>query len=501
MSVIRHIRHLGGETIIYGIPGTVNRFIAIFLVPLYTRVFLPADYGVYGTLTSLIQLLGTFVVLGLDNASGRWFYDTEDTGRRKSVIASWFWCQFLVSVMLAFVLSLLASPLARLLLGSVDYAVPLRLAVWVIPLMAAGRVLGNWMRYRRLAWMNVAYSVASSLVVVAGIVLLVVVFHRGLAGLYQGQLLGWGIMTLVAVALFLPWIHPRHFSWRLLREMFAFGLPLVPAGLASWVTASSDRVLMTMFRGAAENGIYYVGVQIALGMALLTSAFQLAWGPFAFSIMDEPEAPRVYSKVFSLYCFLGCWLALGMSLFAPLLLLIFTTPEYYGASSCIPFLVFGNLAMTATYIGVLGPSIEKKSGPIAVSIFIGAGLNLALNLGLIPLWGKEGAALTTLLAYGTAAVYIFYRAQQIHPLPYRFRDALACLAVAALFIVIDRLFLPLWAGWAFALRTLMCLAYAFLAFGLKIVRPVHLRKTRDWLQGRIRRRSAGTIAPPGENGR
>ncbi|MGC9025885.1 MAG: lipopolysaccharide biosynthesis protein, partial [Chloroflexia bacterium] len=450
MRASRHIWHLGSETIIYGIPGTINRFIAIFLVPIYTRVFSTTEYGVYGTLTSLTQLLATFVVLGLDNASARWFYDTENIDRRKSVIASWFWCQFLVSLLLALVVTCLAAPVARLLLGSDEYAVYLRLAVWVIPLMASGRVLGNWMRYRRLAWMNVGYSVAASLVVVACIILMVVGLGKGLAGLYQGQLLGWGIMMLVAAALFLPWIHPRRFSWKLLREMFAFGLPLVPAGLASWVTASSDRVLMTMFRGAAENGIYYAGVQIALGMALLTSAFQLAWGPFAFSILNEPEAPRVYSKVFSLYCFLGCWLGLGMSLFGPLLLSIFTTPEYYGASSCIPFLVFGNLAMTATYIGVLGPSIEKKSGPIAVSIFIGAGLNLGLNLALIPLLGKEGAALTTWLAYGAAAVYIFYRAQKIHPLPYRFRDALVCLVVAALLIAADQIFLPVWAGWAFA---------------------------------------------------
>jgi len=482
MSTGRHIRHLAGETIIYGIPGTVNRFIAIFLVPLYTRVFSPADYGVYGTLTSLTQLLGTFVVLGLDNASARWFYDTEDTGRRKSVIASWFWCQFLVSVVLALGLNLLAVPVARLLLGSADYAVPLRLALWVIPLMAFGRVLGNWMRYRRMPWMNVAYSVAASLAVVTGIILLVVVFQKGLAGLYQGQLLGWGITALAAVALFSSWIHPRHFSWKLLREMFAFGLPLVPAGLASWVTASSERVLMTMFRGATENGIYYAAVQISLGMALLTSAFQLAWGPFAFSILNEPGSPRVYSKVFSLYAFLGCWLALGMSLFAPLLLFIFTTPKYYGAASCVPFLVFGNLAMTATYIGVLGPSIEKKSGPIAVSIFIGAGLNLGLNLVLIPLWGKEGAALTTLLAYGAAAVYIFYRAQKIHPLPYRFRDALVCLAVAGLLIALDRLFFPAWAGWAFALRAVLCLLYLFLAFGLGIIRPAHLREAWSWFR-------------------
>ena len=37
MSIAGHIRQLGSETLIYGISGTIGRFISIFLVPLYTR--------------------------------------------------------------------------------------------------------------------------------------------------------------------------------------------------------------------------------------------------------------------------------------------------------------------------------------------------------------------------------------------------------------------------------------------------------------------------------
>ena len=45
-SVANQIKQLGGETFIYGIAGTISRFIGIFLVPLYTRVFSSTDYGV-----------------------------------------------------------------------------------------------------------------------------------------------------------------------------------------------------------------------------------------------------------------------------------------------------------------------------------------------------------------------------------------------------------------------------------------------------------------------
>jgi O-antigen/teichoic acid export membrane protein len=71
VSVAKRVSQLGGETVIYGIAGTISRFIGIFLIPLYTRAFSPADYGQIAILTAFVTLLSTFIVLGLDSASGR----------------------------------------------------------------------------------------------------------------------------------------------------------------------------------------------------------------------------------------------------------------------------------------------------------------------------------------------------------------------------------------------------------------------------------------------
>ena len=379
MGVAKYIKQLGSETAIYGVSATLNCVIGVFLVPIYTRVFSPTDYGIVAIMTTCLSFFNIVVVLGLDNSSARWYYATEDDELRKGVISAWFWCQLAFSIAIALVVTIFASPISRLLLGSDNLTTVIWIAVWLIPLGVFNTVLGNWLRYQRRAALTTIYFLVSSLGMVCLIILFVVIWHKGLAGLYEGQVVAAILTMIVATFIFWSWISPRYFSWHTLKEMLQFGLPLALAAAASWVTASSDRLYLQMFDGLKEVGIYAIAVAVAAGVGLFTGAFQMAWGPFAFSILNEPNSKEVYSKVFNLYTLLGCWLCTAVSLFAPIILYFFTTPDYFSAASSVPWLVFSNLAVGATYIAVMGTSIVKKSMPIAVSIFIGAGLTQYLT--------------------------------------------------------------------------------------------------------------------------
>ncbi len=486
MSVAGRVKQLGSESVVYGISGTISRSIGIFLVPLYTRVFSPSDYGTIALITTSITLLSTFIVLGMDNASGRWFYDTDDMARRKKVISSWFWVQFIVGLAAALLVFSFAPHIAGLLLKSEQYATLVRLAAILITLGTFGKVVGNWLRYQRRAWMTTVYFTASSLGTIGMIALFVLVWRQGLVGLFSAQVLTGVLAALAAIVILKSWIDPRRISYALAREMLKYGLPLAPAGIASWVTASSDRFILQMFRETSEVGIYAVAASLAGGVALVIGAFQLAWGPFAYSILHERNATQVYAKVLSLYALLGCLLCTAVSLFAPLLLRVLTTPKFYSAASSIPCLAFSRLAMGASFIAALGSGVAKKSMPVAASIFVGAGVNTALNFALIPSLGKDGAALATLIAYMVAAVFLFSASQKHYLIPYRFKEALTCFGFAWLLIGIDHFFLPAEGLGAFVARVGMCLLFIPLAFWLGIARPEHVGR----LLARVKQRSA-----------
>jgi O-antigen/teichoic acid export membrane protein len=475
LDTVRHIKQLGSDTIVYGISGTIARSISIFLVPLYTRVFTPADYGVIAVITSLIALLTAFVILGLDNSSARWFYDSTDIAHRKSIISSWFWTQASISVLAALVLIIFSSPIAVILLGSEEHSSLIRLAALMIPLGTFSKVIGNWLRYQRKAFSTAIFFTFSSLLSIGMIFLFVLVLRKGMSGLYYGHVLASFIVAIIAAMILKTWINPRIIKRQVLKEMLVFGLPLVPASIAAWATASSDRFILNLFLDMSEVGIYSIAATLASVIALLTTAFQMAWGPFAYSILDKPESSIVYSKVLSIYAWGGCFLGTALSLFAPLVLTIFTTPQYFDAASSVPFLVFSQLLIGSKYILSIGSSIAKKSTVVAGSIFIGAGASVAINFLLIPLIGRDGAGISSLIAYVFSAIFLYYFSQHYYPIAYHIKGVLLCFGFAWLLIGIDHFLIPSDGAFSYFVRIFMCLMFIPMAFWMGLVKVVHIQ--------------------------
>jgi len=474
MNVARHMRQLSIETIIYGTSSGIGSLVAVFLVPLYTRVFSPEEYGRVALLTSLVSLATTFIVLGMDGASARWYYDDADPMRRRQVISSWFWCQTAVGALLTLVMVLLAPRLAHLVLGSAQYAVAVVVATLTIPLSTFSKVIGNWLRYERLAWKTTVFFALNSLISVALVAVCLLWLRMGMTGLFAGQAAAGVLTGAIALALIGNCILPRYISRPMLGAMFAYAFPLIPAALAAWVTASADRFILKGFVPTSEIGVYAVGVSLASSIMLIISGFRMAWGPFAYSIMDKPEAGNVYRNVLSLYSLVGCFLATALSLYAPQLLYVLTTERYYGATSTVPYLAFGYLAIGAFEIVAIGANAAKKSRPVAATIFLAAGVNTGLNFVLIPFLGKNGAAISTFAAYTAATICMYFASQHRYPIPYRTRDSLVCLAFSWTLIIIDHCFVPTWGLAAIVVRALMCLSFGVVALWLGLIRPQHI---------------------------
>ena len=87
-----------------------------------------------------------------------------------------------------------------------------------------------------------------------------------------------------------------------------FGMPLVPSGLALWAINFVDRLFLNTISGAAETGLYSIGVRISSVIVFLFTAFRTAWPAFAYSIEDDREARRTYGFVLTYLLLLCCWL-------------------------------------------------------------------------------------------------------------------------------------------------------------------------------------------------
>jgi O-antigen/teichoic acid export membrane protein len=255
--------------------------------------------------------------------------------------------------------------------------------------------------------------------------------------------------------------------------MQRFGLPLVPSGLAIWAIDFADRFFLLKLKNAAEVGLYSVGVRISTAILLLLIALRTAWPAFAYSIKEDDEAKRTYAFVLTYVLFVSSWVALTLSLLAPWLVRLLTTPAFYGGARVVPLLVFGATAFIGFNVMSIGIGRAKATQFNWVVTGAAAVIAVGLNLILIPPYGMMGAAASTLVAYTVMFLGMTVRAQQVFPVPYQWRRLATVVGAAVALTVVGKwLDVPL--GGALAL----CAVYPLVLLPLGFYLPVELRRIR-----------------------
>jgi O-antigen/teichoic acid export membrane protein len=431
MSIKGSLKVLASDSLIYGLSGIFTRFIGVFLTPIYTRVFSPDDYGIIGIITNGYILISIILVFSLDNSTARWFYDTEKTFERKKIINTWLWFYLSVSLLASFFFYFTADLWAKFFLdGYFNGGLLIKLLAISLPLLVWPAVSVNILRFERKAKQSVFLSLFQSLVLIGLNVLFVVILRKGVEGVYYAQLTG-AILTLPLSAYFLRnWLGmPSWFNFEKFKEMLIYAIPFIPASLGYWVVNLSGVFFVNEYLTKSDVGLYQIGISIAAVAGLTTTAFQQAWSPFAFSILNQPESKPVYAASLQLYVFGVGLICTIISVFAHEALVILTTPDYYNAAIVASILTFNYLLIGLSNIAGLGASIAKKTAPLGIINLLSAGLLIGLNFFLIPYFGKEGAAISILIAQLVIPIYMFWKSQALYPIPFKFSKNIGILLI------------------------------------------------------------------------
>lgn len=420
MAKLSTLKILAGDSLIYGVSGVVSRFISIFLVPVYTRIFTPSDYGVISLVSTFFALLSILVILSLDNSVARWYYDDETENERKISLNTFLWSCLAVSIFISVLIIIFRDFVAVGVLQEQATFAPLLIAAVNLPLTVFVTFTTNLLRIQRRAAAASVFSISIALTTIALNVLFVVIIKTGVIGVFYAQLLtsiGASVWTLI---LFSKTINPRFFDFTRWKEMFWFSFPLIPGSVAFWVINFSGVYFIQSFENAREVGLYQIGISVASAMALLTNAFQMAWGPFAFSIHKQTDAKEIYADALLIYVGITSTVAIFITLFAREVLMILTVKDYYGAFLVAGILSFNYLFIGLAYIASIGTSLAKNNKAYGIASLFSAVLLVVLSLILVPKLGKEGAALATLGSQIIIPVAIFWHSQIIYPIPYKF---------------------------------------------------------------------------------
>lgn len=395
------LRQLGKDSLVYGFGAILAKGVGFFLLPIYTRIFTPAEYGTIEMLSVIASFLGAVLVMGLDSAQSFYFYERREMGRTAqaelvSAILQWrlTWGAGIV------VISTLSAPLLNTVffdgkLGWAQFAVAFA-GVFFTQLMSQSVEVFRLL-YR--PWPYVLITAAHSLGAAGLMLLLILYFDQGIFGYFLGTLLSSLVMTGFG------WYQVRdyldfsrlHKSWwgRLMR----FGVPLLPGGIAMYVITASDRWFIQHYQGEAELGIYALGAKFALLAALGIETFRRAWWPIAMDAMHSPDGPELFRTIARMFMGVGVAAVVYLTFLSPWLVSWLAGQDFHDAWPLV-----GVLAWQSLFYGfymVASPGIWKaEKTHYSMKLMIGAAIvNLALNAWLVPQYGSMGAGIATGLAY------------------------------------------------------------------------------------------------------
>lgn len=420
-SVKQYIKPLLTESVIYGLSGIVTSFISIFLIPIYTRIFTPYDYGIIGLLTTTSTLISMFIIFGLDNSVALWYWDKPSEEERRKTINAWYYFMGALSAVIGLVFVGFSAFFSELILNTPKYSLLVKIFGFNLVITCFQRIANMWFRIRREAVKAVIYSLFISLLIVALNLLLVVKLRWGLYGSFYSQLIGSAAGFIVITVILYKNLSLRYFDLGRLKEMIKFSAPLIPASLAFWFMSSASTYFVNLYvADKSEIGLYQVANSVTAVLSLGSWAFLQAWSPFALSISKDEKAKNVYSYVLEFYCLIGFFIACMLSMFAKDILTIFTTEKYLGARYVIGILGFNVIVSGIPQILGIGNALAKNNVSYVHATFIGSAITVGLFNALIPLMGKEGAAAAILIGNVISVTYMAVKTQKLYYVDYKF---------------------------------------------------------------------------------
>lgn len=421
--MLEKIKSLSKQTLIYGTSTIVGRFLNFILVPFYTNIFPPSEYGIVSVVFAYIAFLNIFYTLGFESGYFR-FAAMAEHGDAKQNFSIPYNTIAANSAFLS-ILILILSPQLNSIAGFKESHVEIvRYAGLILFFDALSIIPFAYLRLQNKAAKFAAIKIINVSVNVTLNIVLILVFKMGLVAVFISNLAASCLTFIILVPIVINNYTTRRHR-ELFRELAKFSLPYLPAGLSAIVVQVIYIPIIQALTNMQTVGIYNASYRLGIFMLLIVAMFDYAWRPFFLNSANDPNAKQLFSKVLTYFVAASSILLLILTLFIDDIIRIplpvkghLIGEKYWGGVYIVPVILFAYL-FYGIYINLMpGIYLEKKTKYLPFITGLAGFLNITLCFMLIPLWGLIGAAFATLVSYISMAVFIYFVTQKYYPTRY-----------------------------------------------------------------------------------
>ena len=411
------VRKFAKPFIIYGIGTALVRFTSLLLVPIYTRVFSPAEYGVYDIITSLVTLLYLFGMMQLESGLARFYYEKKDANDRVSLINTLFTTVLSFSSIISIIVVVFSNSISYLLFNTDEYSSSILYCALTIPAFNIYSYLSVLVRFEEKPLLFIFISIVQLLIMISLSILLVVVLKIGLAGVFIGIFAGFAVASLIIILHYRKVIN-LEFNKYILKELISFSFPQVPATIISWTNNYANRFVIASYLTLSENGLYSAALKLGSVFLLIDTAIRMAWPPFFWKHFHETDHREIFQKVFSrilLGVFVCFWLYV---LFAKEVFQLVTPEAFWSASELLGVIGISNVLFMITNVVGMGPDIAKKTHFNIYFSLMALLINFSTLYYLLPIFGLFAVSLSVLMSNAVLLTAFWYFSEKIYYIGY-----------------------------------------------------------------------------------
>jgi O-antigen/teichoic acid export membrane protein len=384
---------------VYAGAAVFQRGIIFLLLPVYTRVLAPAEYGHLSVLLAIAAAAIIVLSCGMDTAFFRTYFSLQsDPARQRRFVTTAWTFLLVVPPVIAGLLTLVAGPF----LAHSEVAPPAELALalagaallvsgTVVPL-ALLRAEERLRDYLVLAAVTAGTTAALTLVAVVGL-------DAGVVG-WLVAVLGANAVTLATAVRIIPFRRAGGVDRRLLAGALALGLPLIPHMLSHWGLGISNRVILAGMVSASKVGIYALAANIALPVAIVMQGMAQGFMPSFARAATNDAALNALRRAIGVQFLMVLAITTSGALLGPIAVHHLASPQYAAAAELVPWLALGYGLLGLYFIPMNAVALTAgRTRRVWIITAGAAGTNLVCLLTLVPVLGLLGAAMAAPAGY------------------------------------------------------------------------------------------------------
>lgn len=427
-------KRLASDTVIYGTSSIVGRFLNWWLVPYYSFMFLPGEYGVVTNMYAYVAFFLVLLTYGMETSYFRFASKSDDP---EKVYSTSLVSLFFTTV--SFVL--LASVFRHEIASVIHYPDHPEYILWFALILgidaftaipfARLRLNNRPLKFAFVKFVFIGFNIGFNLFFISlcpkvlennpdSILNLVYSKEIGVGYVFISNLLA-SVITLI---LLIPEIFRMSFTFdkTLLKKMLSYGFPILIVGLTGMINQNIDKVLIPFLIPESKEpmfqlGIYGANYKLAVLMNMFIQAFRYAFEPFFFARGGTKDDPKVYATVMKYFVIFGLLIFLGMMLYIDVVKVIIS-PEYHVGLKVVPIILLANLFFGIYFTLSLWYKLTDKTRYGAYIALVGSAITLILNFALIPEMGYMGSAIAVFTCFLIMMVVSYFLGQKFYPVPY-----------------------------------------------------------------------------------